>query len=80
MEMDSQCPFLVPVLADLAWVFPTPAYCRPRNDLVKVPANATLARRCTTADHAKCPGYQQSLIGTVGLVWGERVLEDSSRA
>ena len=73
MQTDSQCPFLVPVLADLAWVFPTSGYCRPTNDRVKVPARATLAQCCTTPNYAKCRGYQQSLIDTVGRVWGERI-------
>ena len=56
----SQCPFLVPVVADALWILPVPAFCRRSDTRVKVPARGTLMRVCTTSDHAGCPGFHTS--------------------
>jgi hypothetical protein len=55
-----QCPFLIPVMADLLWMCPVPAYCRRPGAGVKVPARATFLRLCTTPEHARCLGFQLS--------------------
>jgi hypothetical protein len=60
MSQSDQCPFLIPVMADGLWMYPVPAYCRRPSAPVKVPAPGTLARVCTTCQHAQCPGFQTS--------------------
>ena len=57
----SQCPFLVPAVADALWIWPVPAFClRSDTPRVRVPARGTLMRVCTTSDHARCPGFRTS--------------------
>ena len=56
-QQDS-CPFLVPVIADRAWIYPVSAYCRRPDHRVRVPAATTLARVCTTPGHLECAGYR----------------------
>ena len=60
MNRSGQCPFLVPVVTDGLWMYPVAAYCRRPNAAVKVPARETLARVCTTGEHARCPGFRRS--------------------
>jgi len=70
MEENSKCPFAVPVVADRLWLFAVPGYCRRSDDRVRMPGSKTYARYCMTFDHSMCPGYQQSLVETVCLMWG----------
>lgn len=56
----TQCPFLIPVMADQLWMYPVPAYCRRPDAPVRVPGPGTLARVCTTCEHARCPGFRTS--------------------
>jgi hypothetical protein len=80
MEENSKCPFIVPVVADHLWLVPVSGYCSRTEDLVRVPGSKTFARWCMTSDSAMCPGYQQSLAATVGLLWGARAQTDQSDA
>jgi hypothetical protein len=50
----SECPFLVPVLADRLWLYPVSVYCRRPDQPIRIPAASTLARVCT-ADYPCCP-------------------------
>jgi len=54
------CPYLVPVMADSLWLFPTNAYCRRPSGRVRVPAPATMTCICETLAHLACPGYVES--------------------
>lgn len=54
----ASCPFLVPVVCDRLWVRPQPAYCRPPEGRVRVPALRTLRETCTTPAHENCPAYR----------------------
>ena len=54
------CPFLVPVIADRLWTYPTSVYCRRPDHRVRVPAARTLASVCTTAAYLECSGYRDS--------------------
>lgn len=56
------CPFLVPVLADHLFVYPTRAFCRRPGARLRIPAETTLERVCTRS-HRTCPGYQASTEG-----------------
>ena len=80
MEENSKCPFVVTVVADHLWLSPVPGYCRRPDERVKVPGSETFARWCMTSNSAKCPSYQQSLVATVGLLWGARTQTDQSNA
>ena len=80
MEENSKCPFVVPVVADHLWLVPVSGYCRRPDDHVRVPGSNTFARWCMTSDSAMCPGYQQSLVATIGLIWGARAQRDQSNA
>ena len=60
LNRSGQCPFLIPVMADQLWMYQVPAYCRRPSAALKVPAPETLARVCTTGEHARCPGFQRS--------------------
>jgi hypothetical protein len=55
-----QCPFLIPVMADTLWMFPTSAYCRRPDAPVKVPGRETVERVCTTPAHAGCAGVREA--------------------
>jgi hypothetical protein len=55
-EFERQCPFLVPVVADLLWLVRTTAYCRAA-DRVRLPASKTFIDRCLDAFH-DYPGYR----------------------
>jgi len=57
---ESGCPFLIPVMADRLWVFPTTAYCHRPGACLRVPGRHTVARLCTTALHLTCGGYRAS--------------------
>jgi hypothetical protein len=59
-SVSGTCPFLVAVVADRLWMYPVPAYCRRPGGPVRVPAPGTLSGVCTTAAHARCPGFQAS--------------------
>jgi hypothetical protein len=50
------CPFLVPIVADRLWMYPTSAYCHSR-ERVHVPADATIGSVCLGPSHRQCPGY-----------------------
>lgn len=60
MSQSDHCPFLIPVMADRLWLYPSSAYCRRPGAPVKVPARGTLDRVCTTSEHARCAGFQRS--------------------
>ncbi len=57
---DDRCPFLMPVIADRLWMYPTPAYCRRPDAGVKVPASSTIQRICASPAYLGCPGYRVS--------------------
>jgi len=59
-DADDGCPFLVPVMADRLWMYPTPAYCRRPDAHVKVPAPETFLRVCASPSHVRCPGFLAS--------------------
>ena len=60
-EPAGRCPFLVPVVADRLWLYPTSVYCRRPDARLRAPAAATLARTCMAPAHATCPGYRQAI-------------------
>ena len=62
-EDSGQCPFLVPVIADRLWLRPLGAYCRRPGRPVRVAAESTLARLCSTPAHEECDGYRESTGG-----------------
>ncbi|MBI2467839.1 MAG: hypothetical protein HYV62_08495 [Candidatus Rokubacteria bacterium] len=55
-----QCPYLVAVMADHLWLYPTSAYCRRPDGRVRVPSAATLTAICATPAYRACPGYRAS--------------------
>jgi hypothetical protein len=57
------CPFLVPVVCDRMWVRLQPAYCRPPEGRVRVPALRTLLETCATPAYEDCPGYRAARAG-----------------
>ena len=57
------CPFLTAVIADRLWLRPLGAYCRRPGRAVRVPAESTLARVCSTPAHERCDGYRTSTEG-----------------
>jgi hypothetical protein len=57
---ENRCPFLVPVMADRLWMYPTAEYCRRPDAGVKVPALSTIRRLCSSRAYLACPGYQVS--------------------
>ena len=59
-DADDRCPFLVPVMADRLWMYPTSAYCRRPDAHVKVPAPETFLRVCASPRHVRCPGFLAS--------------------
>ena len=63
MSTFTQCPFLVPVVADWLWVYQSSAYCARPDHRVRVPANRTLTEVCTSAAHLTCEGYRASQQG-----------------
>jgi hypothetical protein len=65
--MDSanvRCPFLVPVMADRLWVYPTPAYCHRPDAQVRAPAPETFSRVCLSHRHLRCEGYLTAMAGS----------------
>jgi hypothetical protein len=58
------CPFLMPVTADVLWMYPTPGYCRRPDGPVRVPARETLVRVCATPAHVGCPGFRKAAPAT----------------
>ncbi len=60
LNQSSQCPFLIPVVADQLWMYSVPAYCRRPGAPVKVPALEALVRVCTTGKHKRCHGFQRT--------------------
>jgi hypothetical protein len=59
-DADARCPYLVPVMVDHLWMYPTPAYCRRPHARVKVPAAETFLRVCDSPRHIRCPGFLAS--------------------
>ena len=57
---NDSCPFLVPVMADRLFVYPTRAFCRPPGGRLRIPADTTIERLCTRR-HRSCPGYRGSI-------------------
>jgi hypothetical protein len=56
-DAEERCPFLVPVMADRLWMYPTPAYCRRLDTQVKVPAPSTMLSVCASPAYVQCPGF-----------------------
>lgn len=54
------CPFLVPVVTDRLWMYPTAAYCHRPGARVRVPGARTLENVCDALHYRDCPGYQGS--------------------
>jgi hypothetical protein len=59
-DTEKVCPFLVPVMADRLWMYPTPAYCRRPDAQVMVPASSTILRLCSSPGYLRCPGFAAS--------------------
>ena len=59
-QVDARCPFLVPVMADRLWIYPTSEYCRRPDAGVRVPAPETFLRFCASPSYLRCLGYQAS--------------------
>jgi hypothetical protein len=59
-DPSAACPFLVPVVADRLWMYPTAAYCRSR-DRVRVPATTTIGTVCAGPSHRQCAGYRAGI-------------------
>jgi hypothetical protein len=62
-EDTAHCPFLTPVVADHLWLRPLGAYCSRPGRPVRVAAESTLARLCSTPAHEGCDGYRESTEG-----------------
>jgi hypothetical protein len=61
MRPDStECPYLVPVMADRVWLYPTGAYCRRPDARVRWPSRSRVTCVCSTAAHLLCPSYLAS--------------------
>jgi hypothetical protein len=65
-EDSVHCPFLVPVTADRLWLRPVGVFCRRPRHRVRVPADSTLARICSTHAYEHCQGYRTGAAALAG--------------
>jgi hypothetical protein len=65
VEDSAHCPYLTPVIVDSLWLRPLGAYCSRPGRPVRVAAESTLARLCSTPAFERCDGYREST-GSLG--------------
>lgn len=60
MPMTPVGPYLVPVMTDWLWLYPTSEYCARPDHRVRVPASRTIACVCDGPACHECDGYQNA--------------------